>query len=1106
MMKKFFKAAIVLFWIGFGYLSAQEVTVVDQIGTKHTVTSNTVTTTAIAPTSPVDGDVWFDTTSNTIKIYESATARWKEMDTHSVTVTATIPNLPTEGDVWFDTASNTTKIYDGSSWQVIQTSSNTDSQTLVLGSGTGSNTLIELTQSDGTTSTITLSAGPGITLTEDTASNVVTITAASGSDSQTLAFDSASATATQTAITLDNSQSITLTASGSLRMSNTNSTSLELTVEDTNTDSQTLAFDSASATATQTAITLDNSQSITLTAIGSLRLSNTNSTSLQLTVEDTNTDRQTLTVTATIATATGSASETIEIALENSSNASYTIDLSSLEEVVSGTTTPAVHTFTKSPTQGDLFVNTTSNTLWTYSGTTWNQVVGAAWRLTRNAGTNSSTNFLGTTDAQPLAFRTNNEQRMIIAANGKVGVGTGTPSASLHIAPPNLVPTVYVPMGTAQEIVTGFEAYSNANLTLYNATQKYGANALLFNSATESHTAVNHILRYSDGQDWGVGYRFNTPYFITGLRLQGRDDPLQTRTGGGEFRVYRNGALVFTSATIASPATAPAGWTTAVTPNLIADEVRYIFANGANSDAGDGMFNASEFEITGQQLSGEKEIGLVSEGNVGIKTVSPTQALDVAGQARIRTLKPATGLASVVVATASGVLQTIRSGSYNETIHISTDVTAAQSYSDKKIHIEPNGKLTLNGSNLSDGFSALLINNSGTMSSSIDFSNFTKVFDLNRTTKNIISENRFRMDYLESVMLTVTVSGTNNYLNIHRFGGGMGETRNEYRGFQNSVTGVVNVNATNATLNMQYDGQTLTASATTTSSYDNNYPIAGAFNGGQHATKGGTSETVTISFPQAVRVYRVRARGRVTNEYFQTARIRLLDASNNVVQEHTGTVTATTIFHDMRFDSIVTPENIRKIEIFGSNRVGPNPCVNDIEIYLADNITPTRINVVPLWHLESSAFYGKEDVINHNGILYRNKTGTNTTMNPSLDTTNWEVYPSVNDLTNTSEVETADRWAGKKVYRRHFSGTSPSSTSVTTLISGGITNLIRVEGWIRRNGGTQYHPIQLVRIADATNPDIISPIYRDGGNINFYVGSVSAYQGQEYAVTLYYTK
>lgn len=48
------------------------------------------------------------------------------------------------------------------------------------------------------------------------------------------------------------------------------------------------------------------------------------------------------------------------------------------------------------------------------------------WRLTGNAGTNSTTNFLGTTDNQPLIFRTNNTERMRVLTDGKVWIGTTT--------------------------------------------------------------------------------------------------------------------------------------------------------------------------------------------------------------------------------------------------------------------------------------------------------------------------------------------------------------------------------------------------------------------------------------------------------------------------------------------------------------------------------------------------------------------------------------------------------------------------------------------------------------------------------------------------------
>jgi hypothetical protein len=54
--------------------------------------------------------------------------------------------------------------------------------------------------------------------------------------------------------------------------------------------------------------------------------------------------------------------------------------------------------------------------------------------LTGNAGTNPATNFLGTTDAQPLVIRTNNTEWMRVTANGNVGIGTTGPVAKLDVA------------------------------------------------------------------------------------------------------------------------------------------------------------------------------------------------------------------------------------------------------------------------------------------------------------------------------------------------------------------------------------------------------------------------------------------------------------------------------------------------------------------------------------------------------------------------------------------------------------------------------------------------------------------------------------------------
>ena len=62
-----------------------------------------------------------------------------------------------------------------------------------------------------------------------------------------------------------------------------------------------------------------------------------------------------------------------------------------------------------------------------------------AWARTGNAGTDPSTHFLGTTDNRALALRVNNSEAVRLVSDGKVGIGTTSPSERLQVDKGNLL-------------------------------------------------------------------------------------------------------------------------------------------------------------------------------------------------------------------------------------------------------------------------------------------------------------------------------------------------------------------------------------------------------------------------------------------------------------------------------------------------------------------------------------------------------------------------------------------------------------------------------------------------------------------------------------------
>jgi len=95
---------------------------------------------------------------------------------------------------------------------------------------------------------------------------------------------------------------------------------------------------------------------------------------------------------------------------------------------------------------------------------------GLAWNLTGNAGTTPGTNFVGTTDVQDFAFKTNNTEQMRITSAGRVGIGTTAPATSALLDVASTTRGFLLPRMTATQMA----AIPNPaeGLIVYNTTQQ----------------------------------------------------------------------------------------------------------------------------------------------------------------------------------------------------------------------------------------------------------------------------------------------------------------------------------------------------------------------------------------------------------------------------------------------------------------------------------------------------------------------------------------------------------------------------------------------------------------------------------------------------------
>ena len=109
------------------------------------------------------------------------------------------------------------------------------------------------------------------------------------------------------------------------------------------------------------------------------------------------------------------------------------------------------------------------------------------------AGANRS---LGNNDAYSLTFKTNNTSRLFLSSGGYVGIGTSSPSTSLHVATPASEAVLFAYNGTPSvtiqdQWIYGFNAAGSGKFGLY--TQDNGSFRIQHRTPTYAHGAVIQI-------------------------------------------------------------------------------------------------------------------------------------------------------------------------------------------------------------------------------------------------------------------------------------------------------------------------------------------------------------------------------------------------------------------------------------------------------------------------------------------------------------------------------------------------------------------------------------------------------------------------------------
>ena len=275
----------------------------------------------------------------------------------------------------------------------------------------------------------------------------------------------------------------------------------------------------------------------------------------------------------------------------------------------------------------------------------WTHPTVSSFAIFAHSGNNTQTDYalnqesngattLNSSSGQSLSFRISHAEKMVIDSAGKVGIGTASPSSSLHVAGDrdNTPNTKGIHMGmnsvyeAAIEICAGGAATSNnsyIDFTKENVDQRgrilysFSNDCLTFWTATNSASAGNEKMRITSAGNVGIGTA--SPSELLTVQSANDTDASFSVTTQDEYQ----DAILY----LGTPSTASSAKKCAIIAqglNSYSKSDLHFCLNSVGSN------NVSETA----DLADSKMV-ILNSGNVGIGTPSPSERLTVQSRAHI---------------------------------------------------------------------------------------------------------------------------------------------------------------------------------------------------------------------------------------------------------------------------------------------------------------------------------------------------------------------------------------------------------------------------------------------------------------------------------------